>query len=108
MKIASNGIQIHVEEQGDGDLSLIFLHYWGGSSRTWRKVMSALPKSHRSFAIDHRGWGDSDAPARGSAIPKPTPSGPTPIPTSGMRSEIPMSSLPPCPSGAATVCWPSH
>jgi pimeloyl-ACP methyl ester carboxylesterase/predicted SnoaL-like aldol condensation-catalyzing enzyme len=68
MKIASNGIQIHVEEQGDGDLSLIFLHYWGGSSRTWTKVIAALPKSHRSLAIDHRGWGDSDAPARGYAL----------------------------------------
>ena len=68
MRIASNGIQIHVEEQGDGDLSLIFLHYWGGSSRTWTKVIAALPKSHRSLAIDHRGWGDSDAPARGYAL----------------------------------------
>jgi pimeloyl-ACP methyl ester carboxylesterase/predicted SnoaL-like aldol condensation-catalyzing enzyme len=68
MKIASNGIQLHVEVQGDGNLSLIFLHYWGGSSRTWRKVMSALPKSHRSVAIDHRGWGNSDAPTRGYAL----------------------------------------
>jgi hypothetical protein len=34
MKIASNGIQIHVEEQGSGDVALVFLHYYGGSSRT--------------------------------------------------------------------------
>jgi pimeloyl-ACP methyl ester carboxylesterase/predicted SnoaL-like aldol condensation-catalyzing enzyme len=64
MKIASNGIQIHVEEQGGGELFLVFLHYWGGSSRTWRKVTAALPNSYRRLAIDHRGWGESDAPAR--------------------------------------------
>src|SRR5271168_1175671 len=65
MNIAANGIQIHVEEQGSGDLSLVFLHYWGGSSRTWRRVIAALPKSYRTVAIDHRGWGESDAPASG-------------------------------------------
>jgi pimeloyl-ACP methyl ester carboxylesterase len=68
MKIASNGIQIHVEERGDGDLSLVFLHYWGGSSRTWRHVIAALPKTCRTVAIDHRGWGESDAPAIGYAV----------------------------------------
>ena len=68
MKIASNGIQIHVEEQGSGDLALVFLHYWGGSSRTWGKVIAALPKSYRTIAIDHRGWGESDAPASGYGL----------------------------------------
>jgi pimeloyl-ACP methyl ester carboxylesterase len=63
MKIASNGICIKVEEQGSGDLALVFLHYWGGSSRTWHKVIAALPKTYLTFAIDHRGWGESDAPA---------------------------------------------
>ena len=42
MKVASNGLAIHVEEQGDGDLSLVFLHYWGGSSRTWKYVTGKL------------------------------------------------------------------
>ena len=68
MKIASNGIQLHVEEQGSGDLALIFLHYWGGTSRTWRKVMAALPTSYRSLAIDQRGWGRSDAPRSGYSL----------------------------------------
>ncbi|WP_158817459.1 alpha/beta fold hydrolase [Methylocapsa sp. S129] len=68
MKIASNGIQIHIEERGGGDLSLVFLHYWGGSSRTWDKVIAALPKSYRSIATDHRGWGESDAPANGYGL----------------------------------------
>jgi pimeloyl-ACP methyl ester carboxylesterase len=68
MKIASNGIRINVEEQGSGDLSLVFLHYYGGSSRTWRKVIADLPKSYHIIAIDHRGWGASDAPASGYGL----------------------------------------
>src|SRR6201999_187055 len=68
MKIASNGIRIHVDEQGSGDFALVFLHYYGGSSRTWRKVIAALPKSYRTLAMDHRGWGESDAPAGGYGL----------------------------------------
>jgi pimeloyl-ACP methyl ester carboxylesterase len=68
MKIAANGTRIHVEEQGSGDFALVFLHYWGGSSRTWGKVIAALPKSYRTIAIDHRGWGESDAPASGYGL----------------------------------------
>jgi pimeloyl-ACP methyl ester carboxylesterase len=68
MKIASNGIRIHVEEQGRGELSLVFLHYYGGSARTWGKVIAALPKSYHTIAIDHRGWGESDAPASGYGL----------------------------------------
>lgn len=68
MKIDANGIRIHVEERGAGSPSLVFLHYWGGSSRTWRHVVDALSGTHKTFALDHRGWGQSDAPASGYAI----------------------------------------
>ncbi|MDE1150416.1 MAG: alpha/beta hydrolase [Azospirillaceae bacterium] len=68
MKIASNGIRIHVEEQGRGEPPLVFLHYWGGSSCTWRHVTAALAPSHRTIALDHRGWGQSDAPAGGYGL----------------------------------------
>jgi pimeloyl-ACP methyl ester carboxylesterase len=72
MKIASNGIRIHVEEQGqergDGDLTLVFLHYWGGSTRTWRHVTAALAPAYRTIATDHRGWGLSDAPPSGYGL----------------------------------------
>ena len=57
MKVNSNGIGINVEEKGSGDPALVFLHYWGGSSRTWKYVTAALAKSYRTVAIDHRGWG---------------------------------------------------
>lgn len=68
MKIKSNGIRIHVEEQGSGDLTLVFLHYWGGSSRTWKHVTVPLAKSYRTIATDSRGWGDSEAPAAGYSV----------------------------------------
>lgn len=68
MKVASNGISVHVEEQGGGDPSLVFLHYYGGSSRTWKHVVTALEGQFHTVAIDHRGWGKSDAPAAGYAL----------------------------------------
>ncbi|WP_206956555.1 alpha/beta fold hydrolase [Trinickia acidisoli] len=68
MTIQANGIRIHVQEAGDGDLALVFLHYWGGSSRTWQRVIDALPAGHRTIAYDHRGWGESDAPPDGYGI----------------------------------------
>jgi len=68
MKMKSNGIGIYVEDKGIGDPPLVFLHYWGGSSRTWRHVTAALSKSHRTLAIDHRGWGQSDAPPSGYGL----------------------------------------
>lgn len=68
MNVAANGIRIHVEEQGRGDPSLVFLHYWGGSSRTWKHVTAGLAPSFHTVAVDHRGWGRSDAPAAGYAL----------------------------------------
>jgi pimeloyl-ACP methyl ester carboxylesterase len=68
MKVTSNGIGIHIEDQGTGDPALVFLHYWGGSSRTWKHVTAPLAKSYRTIAIDHRGWGESDAPKTGYSL----------------------------------------
>jgi pimeloyl-ACP methyl ester carboxylesterase len=68
MHIETNGTRIHVMQRGSGDLALVFLHYYGGSSRTWGKVAKALPDRYHVVATDHRGWGDSDAPANGYRI----------------------------------------
>ncbi len=40
--------------------TLVFLHYWGGSGRTWAPVLAALP-GRDTLAIDLRGWGRSRA-----------------------------------------------
>lgn len=58
-----NGIDINIVEAGAGSPSLVFLHYWGGSSRTWTPVMESLSRTHRCVAIDFRGWGQSDKTA---------------------------------------------
>jgi pimeloyl-ACP methyl ester carboxylesterase len=68
MKVASNGLTINVEKKGEGDLSIVFLHYWGGSVRTWKHVAAKLAPTFHTVAIDHRGWGKSDAPAEGYAL----------------------------------------
>jgi pimeloyl-ACP methyl ester carboxylesterase len=36
-----------------------------GSSRTWKHVTDKLAPNFHTIAIDHRGWGASDAPADG-------------------------------------------
>jgi len=58
-----NGVELHVEEQGQGDLALVFLHFYGGSARTWNQVIEGLKEDYRCIAYDHRGWGDSDKSA---------------------------------------------
>lgn len=68
MDIVSNGIRLHVEDRGTGNPVLVFLHYWGGSSRTWRHVVSALSSDFRTIAIDQRGWGRSESPDSGYAL----------------------------------------
>lgn len=68
MVIKSNGTRIHVTQRGSGELALVFLHYYGGSSRTWDGVASELSDRYRIVATDHRGWGDSEAPADGYRI----------------------------------------
>ncbi|TVY35836.1 AB hydrolase superfamily protein [Lachnellula subtilissima] len=46
--------------------SLIFLHFWGGSSRTYSQVISHLP-AHHSISISFRGWGQSTGPQEPAA-----------------------------------------
>jgi pimeloyl-ACP methyl ester carboxylesterase len=43
----------------------VFLHYWGGTSRTWNKVVAELQGKFTTVAYDARGWGQSDKPAAG-------------------------------------------
>lgn len=68
MKIETNGTTIHVAQRGSAQTALVFLHYYGGSSRTWDGVADKLEHAYRIVAIDHRGWGDSGAPAQGYGI----------------------------------------
>lgn len=66
-KIDSNGVRIHVNDQGAGTPTLVFLHYWGGSSRSWNEVVAALPSHYRNVRLDLRGWGNSQEATRPEA-----------------------------------------
>ena len=68
MNIASNGIRLHVADQGKGALAIVFLHGWGASTRTWEHVIAALPPGYRTVAIDQRGWGSSEHPSSGYSL----------------------------------------
>ena len=68
MRYEANGIQLNVVEQGRGPLTLVFLHYFGGSAQEWHAVMSQLSDEYRCLAIDLRGHGGSDGPATGYAV----------------------------------------
>jgi pimeloyl-ACP methyl ester carboxylesterase len=59
--IETNGATVRVVESGAGEPALVFLHYWGGSSRTWRGVIDRLGGTARCVAFDQRGWGESIA-----------------------------------------------
>jgi len=34
--------EIYAEVEGEGSLALVFIHYWGGSRRTWSEVIARL------------------------------------------------------------------
>jgi hypothetical protein len=42
MNYQIQGLSIHAEVHGTAEPALLFLHYWGGTSRTWRKVTAEL------------------------------------------------------------------
>ena len=58
-----NDVHLNVADIGAGTPALVFLHYWGGSSRTWAPVMEHLAGTNRCVAIDFRGWGQSSKEA---------------------------------------------
>ncbi|EJM21786.1 putative hydrolase or acyltransferase of alpha/beta superfamily [Pseudomonas sp. GM18] len=68
MHVKTRGARIYVNESGSGEPALLFLHYYGGSSRTWDGVIRDLDSQYRSIAMDHRGWGESDAPEQGYTL----------------------------------------
>jgi pimeloyl-ACP methyl ester carboxylesterase len=61
--IATNGISLHVTEQGEGS-AVLFCHGFPDTSYTWRRQMQAIASAgYRAIAPDMRGYGRSSAPA---------------------------------------------
>ena len=55
MNYQIQGLSIHAEVRGTAEPALVFLHYWGGTSRTWRKVTAELEGQFKTVAYDARG-----------------------------------------------------
>ena len=68
-KLRVNGLVFNVREIGNHEPALVFLHYWGGTGRTWDLVASQLSGRHRCIAPDLRGWGGSSRDADSYALP---------------------------------------
>ena len=65
----ATGPLIHFAEQGDpnGEV-LIFIHGWPDSWFSWSRVFALLPATHHAYALDQRGFGNSERPALGYTI----------------------------------------
>ena len=55
----TNNDTLSFVETGKGKITLVFLHYFGGSYKTWAKVIKELSNDYRCIAIDLPGFGDS-------------------------------------------------
>ncbi|MFD2574005.1 alpha/beta fold hydrolase [Spirosoma soli] len=61
-------IPLNMIEQGNGPMTLVFMHYFGGSALEWQLVTNQLSEQYRCIAVDLRGFGDSAAPATGYSV----------------------------------------
>ena len=68
MKLNVGNVSLYVEERGSGDVALVFLHYWGGTHRSWNRVVAELETSYGTVTYDMRGWGESEAAEDGYSI----------------------------------------
>jgi pimeloyl-ACP methyl ester carboxylesterase len=51
------GGHLAVNVRPPGAPALVFLHYWGGSRRTFDQVIAALTSICTTVTYDQRGWG---------------------------------------------------
>jgi pimeloyl-ACP methyl ester carboxylesterase len=73
--VTTNGISLHVTEQGKGPV-VLFCHGFPDTSYTWRKQMQAIASAgYRAIAPDMRGYGRSAAPVDAASY--------TPLQTTG-------------------------
>jgi pimeloyl-ACP methyl ester carboxylesterase len=64
--VEARGLRFHLAEAGEGDDVVLLLHGWPQHWYEWRDLLPRLAAAgHRAIAMDLRGFGWSDAPARG-------------------------------------------
>ena len=66
----ANGLRLRYVELGTGAETLLLLHGFTSSSRTWSLVAPLLAKRYRLLLPDMRGHGDSERPLTGYDIPQ--------------------------------------
>jgi len=64
-RISCNGVQLAVEDSGGGGATVLFSHGLLYSLRMWDAQIPELRPRFRCVAYDHRGQGESEAPATG-------------------------------------------
>ena len=63
------GPRIHYAEQGDPEGEpILFVHGWPDSWFSYSRVLPLLTPAYHAYAIDQRGFGDSERPAAGYSI----------------------------------------
>ncbi len=64
-----NGVRLHFTDSAhDHTPVIVFLHYFGGSARSWQPLSDDLTANYRCIALDMRGFGESEAPLRGYTV----------------------------------------
>jgi len=66
----ANGVRLHYETAGTGDIPVVLVHGYGMSSAIWEKALPLFPSNYRLFAVDLRGFGRSDKPENGYSCPE--------------------------------------
>jgi pimeloyl-ACP methyl ester carboxylesterase len=67
----STGIRVHFAEHGGASgTPVVFLHGWPDSWFSFSRVLPRLPDEMRAIAFDQRGFGESDHPESGYALPE--------------------------------------
>jgi pimeloyl-ACP methyl ester carboxylesterase len=52
MQVTVNGVNLNVSQAGSGERALVFMHFWGGSSREWSSVIEGLSTRFHCVAPD--------------------------------------------------------
>lgn len=69
LRLKLNGVAHHIDIGGDERApAVVFLHYFGGSGRSWAEVVGGLGSQVRCVAPDLRGFGETAAPETGYAV----------------------------------------
>jgi len=60
--VTVNDVKINYIEQGEGDEVIVFVHGYSGALGNWKSVLELLPKEYHAYALDLRGFGQSEKP----------------------------------------------